>query len=54
MKTEKPRQWKPFPLLDPRSHARKGGISLPADVQADIDKTARLTGKTPAYSRSGQ
>lgn len=36
----KQRQWKQYPLTDPRQ--RKGGISLPANPQACADKTAKL------------
>jgi len=38
----KPRQWKQFPLIDPRSQQRKGGISLPSNPKACADKTAKL------------
>ena len=39
-------------LADPRSHARRGGISLPADPQACSDKTARIIGKALGAPRS--
>lgn len=34
-------------LADPRSHARHGGISLPADPQACADKTAKILRGSP-------
>jgi len=40
-RTQPPRQWKPFPLLDPRSQARRGGISIgprDRDAAAKADK----------------
>ena len=42
-----PRNWKPFLLTDPRNNMRKGGISLPADLQACSDKTAKILRGSP-------
>ena len=41
------RQWKPFPLVNPRSYMRKGGIQLPPDPQACSDKTAKILRGSP-------